>query len=116
MSVVCIASYHSVEEALVAKSKLQAYGMLASFPEEYVARLMWAHLQGASKCHIEVPLSQAEEARWLLSQYEEGTFSPVEYDVTKHKMLIVVALLLSLGYFGLFFLADMAFHWWKNRR
>ncbi len=68
MSVVCVAKYHTAEEALVARSKLEFYGIPAWFPEEHAVRAKWIYLQGASHCHIEVPTSYREDALFLLEE------------------------------------------------
>jgi|GEM_PF-3402730 len=117
MSVVRVRRYTSVEEALVAKSKLEAYGIPAWFPEEHAARCKWVYLQGASGCHIEVPTSYAEDARFLLEPDENFEIKDFDaYKVSKsYKIAIWLALIGSLGYLGFLPLLDHLYYWWKKR-
>lgn len=118
MSVVSVRRYSSVEEALVARSKLQAYGIPAWFPEEHAARCKWVYLQGASGCHIEVPASYAEEALFLLAP--DPDFEISDYDAYEaapsYRFAIWLALIGSLGYLGLFPLLDHLYCWCKKKK
>ncbi|SCA58311.1 hypothetical protein MTBPR1_90158 [Candidatus Terasakiella magnetica] len=118
MSVVCVAKYTSVEEALVARSKLEFYEVPAWFVEEHAARCKWVYLQGASYCHIEVPASFAEDARFLLADTNEELEAEDygEAYVSKRFWLMALCVALSIQYFGIIFIADHLWHWWKKVR
>lgn len=115
MSVVCVAKYLSVERALVARSKLQFYGIPANFPEEHSARLKWIYLQGASYCHIEVPKSCAQDALWLL---QEENIQCHDYDDYGNnvffKIMIWLALFSSSPVLAIPVLLDCLYHHLKK--
>ena len=51
MSVVRVASYTSIEEAVVTKSMLQAYGVPVWLVEEHFGQTFCIYLQGTSRVH-----------------------------------------------------------------
>ncbi len=117
MSVVCVGKYHSVEEALVAKSKLEFYGIPVWFVEEYAARCKWIYLQGASHCHIEVPKSCMDDAIFLLEQtdnVEDEDYDEVQLSSRFWPIALLVCL--SVHSIGLIFLLDHLYHWWRKSR
>ncbi len=119
MSVIRVAQYSNAEEALVAKSMLQAYGIPASFPEEHTNRLKWAFLQGASHCHVEVPSSCLDDAQFLLEDSTAELSDFDEYDRKETQLFrrkIYLALILTFGPFGLFPVVDHLYHWIKRVR
>lgn len=116
MSVVCVAKYTSVEEALVARSKLDFYGIPAWFVEEHAARCKWVYLQGASYCHIEVPASFEDDARFLLNdQNPIVDYDPcVDDTLSQRQFAIGLVLIVSIGYLGIPLLLDCLYHWYKK--
>lgn len=98
MNIVCIAAFHRTEDALVARSKLEFYGIPAHFPEEHFTRFKSFYVQGATLCRIEVPACFADEALYLLNITEE--IEPEDYGELKQNPLHNLFLCIALFVYG----------------
>jgi len=117
MSVTSIRRFHSLEEAIVAQSKLEAYGILSWIPESHMARSQWVYLQGAGGCHIEVPSSCVDDACFLLKpdeRFELKDFDPYETPVS-YKIALWLALIGAVGHLAVLPLLDHLYCWWKRK-
>lgn len=55
-------------DALVTRSYLEAYGILVILPEERHVAMNWFVLQALQGIRVQVPMTQADEARALLKE------------------------------------------------
>lgn len=117
MTVVCVAAYHTYQEALIAKSKLDFYGIPAWFPEEHLTRFKWIYAQGASLCRIEVPACCADDALFLLNDTQD--VEPEDYGPTRttafHDALFILMLYMSGGPFYLLWAFEPPLQWFWQK-
>ena len=98
MEIVCVAAFHHAEEALVARSKLQFYGIPATFPEEHLVRFKSLYAQGATLCRIEVPARFVDDAIYLLNATDD--VEPEDYGDLKKGALHSLILCMALFIYG----------------